>query len=272
MLKLALLNCAIKKNELQCWRRMGHLPSIFYFFVPIPRDLTAQESPPPGNLPSKAKKMIMPGGHSGGGGVWAQLEMTVDWCINTGFITERRLQDLPLPIFHHLGLNFPYNVPSVNHKFPKLSKLTVTRVECKLHSVTRASRYCVTGDFMRNNTLRSAKSKYHYIFPSLQWYKIKEDLPLMNSGVFWSGVIGLVDSLAPFCDLCNSTLSTRRRFAARKLIQSLLFRAEVNFHHRHNLVNVSSPSILRMLLDMNIFSLHVPKHLLSANATVWSSW
>ena len=42
----------------------------------------------------------------------------------------------------------------------------------------------------------------------------------MNSGVFWSGVIGLVDSLAPFCDLCNSTLSTRRRFAARKLIQS----------------------------------------------------
>ena len=45
----------------------------------------------------------------------------------------------------------------------------------------------------------------------------------MNSGVFWSRVIGLVDSLAPFCDLCNSTLSTRRRFAARKLIQSLLF-------------------------------------------------
>ena len=124
----------------------------------------------------------------------------------------------PLPIFHHLGLNFPYNVPSVNHKLPKLSKLTVTRVECKLHSVTRASRYCVTGDFMRNNTLSSANTTYHYIFPSLQWHKTKEGLPLMNSCVFWSGIIGLVDSLAPFCDLCNSTLSTRRRFAARKLI------------------------------------------------------
>ena len=43
---------------------MGHLPS---FFVPTPGDLTAQESPPPGNLPSKAKKMLMP---------WAQLELT----------------------------------------------------------------------------------------------------------------------------------------------------------------------------------------------------
>ena len=124
----------------------------------------------------------------------------------------------PLPIFHHLGLNFPSNVPSVNHKLPKLSKLIVTRVECKLHSVTRASRCCVTGDFMRNNTLSSANTKYHYIFPSLQWYKTKEGLPLMNSCVFWSGIISLVDSLAPFCDLCNSTLSTRRRFAARKLI------------------------------------------------------
>ena len=32
-------------KTLQCWRRMGHLPS---FFVPTPGELTAQESPPPG--------------------------------------------------------------------------------------------------------------------------------------------------------------------------------------------------------------------------------
>lgn len=190
MLKLSLLDCAIKKNELQWWRRMGHLPS---FFVPIPGDLTAQES----------------------GLSWK-------WLLTDALIVvlsqKGDFRTFPLPIFHHLGLNFPYNVPSVNHKLPKLSKLTVTRVECKLHSVTRASRCCVTGDFMRNNTLSSANTKYHYIFPSLQWYKTKEGLPLMNSCVFWSGIISLVDSLAPFCDLCNSTLSTRRRFAARKLI------------------------------------------------------
>ena len=37
-----------------------------WFFVPIP-----------GNLPSKAKKMLIPGDQSGGeGGGWAQLELT----------------------------------------------------------------------------------------------------------------------------------------------------------------------------------------------------
>ena len=149
---------------------------------------------------------------------WAQLEWLLTDALILVLSQKGDFRTFPLPIFHHLGLNFPYNVPSVNHKLPKLSKLTVTRVECKLHSVTRASRYCVTGDFMRNNTLSSANTKYHYIFPSLQWHKTKEGLPLMNSCVFWSGIISLVDSLAPFCDLCNSTLSTRRRFAARKLI------------------------------------------------------
>lgn len=139
-------------------------------------------------------------------------------------------------------------------------------MECKLHSVTRASRYCVTGDFVRN-TLRSANTKNHYIFPSLQWYKTKEGLPLMNSCVFWSGVIGLVDSLAPFCDLwAPRCLLEEGLQPENSSNHSFFFRPEVNFHHRHNLVNVSSPSILRMLLDMNISSLHVPKHLLSANA------
>ena len=46
------------------------------FLVPTQGDLTAQESPP-GNLPSKAKKtMLMPEGQPGGGGGWAQLELT----------------------------------------------------------------------------------------------------------------------------------------------------------------------------------------------------
>ena len=35
------------------------------FFFPTPGDWTAQESPAPGNLPRKAKKMLMSGGSTG---------------------------------------------------------------------------------------------------------------------------------------------------------------------------------------------------------------
>lgn len=146
-----------------------------------------------------------------------------------GWSHKGDFRTFPLPIFHHLGLNFPYNAPSTNHELPKLSKLTVTMVECKLHSVTRASQHCVTGDCMRNKTPWSANTKYHYIFPSFQWYETKEDLPLMYSCMFWCGFIGLVDPFALLCDLCNSTLSTRRRFAAWKLVQSLLFSTRGKF-------------------------------------------
>ena len=38
-----------------------------YFFVPTLGDLTTQESPTAANLPSKAKKMLMPGGQLGEG-------------------------------------------------------------------------------------------------------------------------------------------------------------------------------------------------------------
>ena len=62
MLKMALFDCAI--NE-KC-----------YSVVPTPGDLTAQEYPPPGNLPSKAKKMLMPRGQPRVGGGWAQVELT----------------------------------------------------------------------------------------------------------------------------------------------------------------------------------------------------
>ena len=42
-----------------------------FFSFPTPGDLTAQESPPPGNLPSKAKKSAYVRGQPGdwGGGV-----------------------------------------------------------------------------------------------------------------------------------------------------------------------------------------------------------
>ena len=58
---MALFDCAI--NEKCCsidggQLRTGHLPS---FFVPTTGNLTTQKSPP-GNLPSKAKKMPLPGG------------------------------------------------------------------------------------------------------------------------------------------------------------------------------------------------------------------
>ena len=50
------------------------------FFIPTPGDLTAQESPPPWNLPSKAKKNAngrwsARGGGGGGGWGWAKLEL-----------------------------------------------------------------------------------------------------------------------------------------------------------------------------------------------------
>ena len=69
MLKTALFDCAISEKCCSIEGVTRHLPS---FFVPTPGDLTAQESPPPGNLPSKAKKMLMPVGQTGGS--WAQLE------------------------------------------------------------------------------------------------------------------------------------------------------------------------------------------------------
>ena len=160
-------------------------------FSSPPLGIWQLKSPHPREFAIQGKKNAN-GGQPGGGGFWAQLGLTdaliLLWSQKDDFRT------FPLPIFLHLGLNFPYNVQML----PKLSKFTVTRVECKLHSVTRATRYCVTGDCMRNNTPRSANTKYHYIFPSLQWFKTKEDLPLMYSCVFWCGVIGLVDSFFSF--------------------------------------------------------------------------
>ena len=46
------------------------------FFRPHPRWFDSSRVPPPGNLPSKVKKILMPGGQPGEGGGWAQLELT----------------------------------------------------------------------------------------------------------------------------------------------------------------------------------------------------
>ena len=46
------------------------------FFRPPPGGFDSSSVPTPGNLPSKAKKMLMPGVQPGGGGGWAQLELT----------------------------------------------------------------------------------------------------------------------------------------------------------------------------------------------------
>ena len=47
------------------------------FFRPHPGEFDSSRVPIPGNLPSKAKKMLMPGGQPGGG-AWAQVELIVD--------------------------------------------------------------------------------------------------------------------------------------------------------------------------------------------------
>ena len=44
-------------------------------FLPHPGGFASSRVPTPGNLPSKAKKMLIPGGQPGGGG-WAQVELT----------------------------------------------------------------------------------------------------------------------------------------------------------------------------------------------------
>ena len=71
MLKTALFDCAI--NEKCCSVDGGR--GISLFFIPTPRVFASSRVPTPGNLPSKAKKCL---GASwrGGGGDWAQLELT----------------------------------------------------------------------------------------------------------------------------------------------------------------------------------------------------
>ena len=48
-----------------------------FFFRPHPGGFYSSRVPTPENLPSKAKKMLIPGGHPGAEGEgWAQVELT----------------------------------------------------------------------------------------------------------------------------------------------------------------------------------------------------
>ena len=64
MLKMALLDCAITMKNVAVLTEDGVLA---LFFRPHPRGFDSSRVPTPGNLPSKAKKMLMPGGQPGGG-------------------------------------------------------------------------------------------------------------------------------------------------------------------------------------------------------------
>ena len=91
MLKMALFDCAI--NEKCCSVDGTEDRAFAVFFCPHPGGFDSSRVPSPGNLPSKAKKMPMPGGQPGGwgGGGWAQVELTdalqhfsvrVIWCFS----------------------------------------------------------------------------------------------------------------------------------------------------------------------------------------------
>ena len=54
-----------------------------HFFRPHPGAFDSSIVPTPGNLPSKAQKMLMPGGSPGRGGGGGGLGAAgIDWCIN----------------------------------------------------------------------------------------------------------------------------------------------------------------------------------------------
>ena len=65
MLKMALLECAITMKNVAVLTEDGALA---LFFRPHPGGFDSSRVPTPGNLPSKAQKMLMPGGQQGGGG------------------------------------------------------------------------------------------------------------------------------------------------------------------------------------------------------------
>ena len=69
MLKMALFDCVINESAVLTEDRAFAL-----FFRPRPGGFDSSRVPTPGNLPSKAKKMLMPGGQPGGD--WSQLEVT----------------------------------------------------------------------------------------------------------------------------------------------------------------------------------------------------
>ena len=71
MLKMALFDCGITMKNVAALTENG----AFTLFVrPHPGGFDSSGVPTPGNLPSKAKKLLMPGGEPGG--CRAQVELT----------------------------------------------------------------------------------------------------------------------------------------------------------------------------------------------------
>ena len=64
MLKMALLDCAITMKNVAVLTEDG---AFALFFRPHPGGFDSSRVPTPGNFPSKAKKMVMPGVQPGGG-------------------------------------------------------------------------------------------------------------------------------------------------------------------------------------------------------------
>ena len=65
MLKMALFDCAITMKVVAVLTEDG---TFALFFRPHPGAFDSSRVPTPGNLPSKAKKMLMPGDQPGGWG------------------------------------------------------------------------------------------------------------------------------------------------------------------------------------------------------------
>ena len=80
-------NCTLKclKRHYSTMRSMKNVAvftedgAFALFFRPHPGGFDSSRVPTPGNLPSKAKKMLMPGGQPGG----ALGAAGIDWCITT---------------------------------------------------------------------------------------------------------------------------------------------------------------------------------------------
>ena len=105
---------------LQCWWRTAHLPS---FFVPAPGagGFDSSRVPTPGHFPSKAKRILMPGGQPGGGG-GGLVAAGIDWYISHSFFRTAILRKL-------LGITFSYKHCNFSHVclLVKMASKTVTR-------------------------------------------------------------------------------------------------------------------------------------------------
>ena len=131
---------------LQCWRRTGHLPSLF---VPTPGDLRAQESPPLG-ICHPRQKMLMPGGQPGGrgGGWWERAGHSWNWLMH-----YLRVEFISKSLFsNHSQINIMY------FKCSKVSLILLTKncncldiLKKTLHSFDDVRRWIERAAYNRRN-------------------------------------------------------------------------------------------------------------------------